>query len=196
MKTLLTTILVLLVAATAFAQLENSMGVFFSDTELIPATTNFDPTPSVPFSAWLALLNSTQATIGGYECTVTAVPDLTVLTVTGPNGWTNFGTFFNHLVGYGAPLPSADDVVLATFQLMYLVDTPSGIVLGPSDPSSVGGEGPAIWSDNPFILVTCNYTSGPNEGGLVATLHGDGIVFPDIVAAETQNWSGVRSLFE
>lgn len=197
MKILLSMVLLLLMAGSAFAQLDNSMGLFFSDTELSEEMTNADPVVSAPFNAYIALLMPTQETVGGYECMLTADPNLLALAVTGPNGWTNFGGNFNHLAGYGTPIPSTDDVVLCTFQFLYLVATPSDIVMGPSDPSSVGGAGPAIADgENPDILITCNYTSGPDAGGLVATLYGDGITFPPSVATQNASWSGVKSLFE
>ena len=198
MKTLLTMALVLLMAGTAFAQLENSMGVFFSDTEFTEANTNFDAAMNVPFAAHIVLMNPTQAAIGGYECSLAVSSSLLALSVGGPNGWTNFGDNFNHLVGYTSPLPSPGDVVFATFSLMYMVDgIASDMFMGPSVPSSVDDAGPAIADGaNPDLLIVCNYTSGPDMGGIVATLHGDGIEFPGGVATENQSWSGVKSLFE
>ena len=65
----------------------------------------------------------------------------------------------------------------------------------PSSPSSVGGVGPAMANGvNPDDLVACTYTSGPNQGGLVATFNGAGIEFP--VATEAHSLSSVKALFQ
>jgi hypothetical protein len=197
MKALMIASLVLLVSVPAFAQLENSIGIFFSDMEFTAENTNFDPVVAVPFDAWIVLLNPTVDTVGAYEASFTVDPSLLAVGVGGPNGWTNFGTPpFNHLVGYQVPVPAfGEDVVLGFFGFLYLVGTPSEIYMGPSEPSSVGGAGPAITDGaNPEILLVCNYTSGPDFGGLVATLYGTGIDFP--VPVESRSLSGVKALFD
>ena len=197
MKTLLTMALVLLLAGSAFAQHENSMGMFFSDTELTEGNTNFDPSLGVPFNAYLALMGPTQFSVGGYEVGVSAPATLLALAVTGPNGWTNFGSNFNHLCGYGTPVPSGGDVVLCTFQLLYTGTETAEIMLGASTPSSVGGEGPAIADGtNPDILIVCNYTGAAEYGNVVATLNGAGIMFPPTVATRSASLSDVKALFE
>jgi hypothetical protein len=196
MKTLMIASLTLLLAVPALAQLDNSIGIFFSESDLTMDNTNYDPTVGTPFDAWIALLETTVPTVGGYEVGITVDPNLLATVVEGPSGWTNFGSNFNHLAGYGVPLPAdGADIILCHFVLIYLVDTPSDIIMGPAEPSSVGGEGPAITDgENPDILVVCNYTSGPDFGGLVATLYGMGIDFP--VPVQSRSLSGVKALFD
>ena len=197
MKTLLTMALVLIMAGSAFAQLDNSIGVFFSDTELTEANTNADPAASTPFAGYIALLMPTQQSVGGYEVSLTVPATVLALSVTGPNGWTNFGDNFNHLAGYQTPLPTPADAVLCTYSFLSLDGGAGEMYMGASEPSSVDGAGPAIADGaNPDDLFVCNYTSGPDEGGLVATLHGPGITFPDVVATQNASLSGVKALFQ
>jgi hypothetical protein len=201
MKTLLTVILTLLIAGSAFAQLPNSMGVFFSDADLSEANTNANPTANVPFDAYIALLNTEVITVGGYECGLTAPGTLLALAADGPNGWTNFGgSNWNHLCGFMVPVPAyqTGDAVLGHLQLMYLSTDAANIVMGPATPSSFNNEGPGIADGaNPDWLILCPYTSGPDWPilGEVATLHGAGITFPESVATQNQSWTGVKALF-
>ncbi|MEZ4386500.1 MAG: hypothetical protein R3D98_02770 [Candidatus Krumholzibacteriia bacterium] len=197
MKTLLTLALVALMAGSAFAQLDNSMGMFFSDSDLTEANTNLD-NGAAPFNAYIAVIQTTMFTIGAYEVGIEiSNPAVFLLSVSGPNGWTNFGSNTNHLAGFQTPLPSsAGYAVMSTIQMLYTANDLVEVRMGPSSPSSVGGAGPALADgSNPDILYVCNYTSGPDMGGLVATLNGDGITFPGGVAAEAHSLSAVKALF-
>lgn len=196
MKTLLTLTMVVLLAGSAFAQMDDSMGLFFG-TDLLEADTNIDPVAYEPFDAYVALLNPTLGFIGGYEVGITMDdPSVLVLSVTGPNGWTNFGDNLNHLCGYGTPVMTGGvSVILSTLNLMCSTPAPLDIFMGPSVPSSVEDAGPAVADGtDPNNLVVCTYSSGPDFGGIVATFFGPGIVFPP-VATETASWSGVKALF-
>jgi len=197
MKTLLTLTLVVLMAGSAFAQLDNSMGMFFGD-ELTEANTNMD-TSAAPFNAYVAILNCTQFSIAAYEVEMD-LGGAFVLEATGPNGWTNFGSNTNHLCGYQTPLPCPEgDVVLSTLSVLYSGTDTVNIFFGPSNPSSVGGEGPAIADgSDPTILVTCGYTTCPDDEALegwVATFNGDGVDFCGVVATENQSWTELKALF-
>ena len=198
MKTLITVILTLLIAGSAFAQLQNSMGVFFSEADLSEGTTNANPAANTPFDAWIALLNTEVITVGGYECGLTAPGTLLALAADGPNGWTNFGgSNWNHLCGFMVPVPAyqTGNAVLGHLQLMYMSTDPAEIVMGPATPSSFNNEGPGIADGaNPDWLLLCPYTSGPDAGGVVATLHGDGITFPP-VGTQAETWTGVKAIF-
>lgn len=197
MKTLLTLTMVVLLAGSAFAQLDNSMGLFFG-TDLLEADTNIDPAVSTPFDAYVALLNPTLGFIGGYEVGITLNdPSLLVIAVAGPNGWTNFGDNLNHLCGYGTPVMTGGvSTILSTLTMMHLAPAPSDVFMGPSVPSSVEGAGPAVADGtDPNVLIICTYSSGPDFGGLVATFMGEGIEFPPGVATENASWSGVKALF-
>jgi hypothetical protein len=197
MKSLLTLTLVVLMAGSAFAQLDNSMGLFFSDSEFIEENTNLD-TAGAPFDVHIVLLEATVFSVGGYEVSVElSDAGVFILAVDGPNGWTNFGDNTNHLVGFQTPVPSdSGAALLCTLNMLYSGDATVDMFMGPSDPSSVDGAGPAIADGaNPDLLYICNYTSGPDFDGLVATLNGEGIDFPGGVATENQSWSNVKALF-
>ncbi len=191
MRTLLTISILTLLAGTAFAQFpgDNLMGVFFSDTEFTQETTNID-SGAVPFNAYLVLVNATVGTVGGYECAIDfANPSIFVLSVSGPNGWTNFGDNTNHLCGYQVPLPSEQPgTVLATLQLLYSVTDPVEISLGPATPPSIPGDMAIANGANPDELIACPCLTADC---VVATIWGDGVV-----ATEDQTWSSVKSLFE
>jgi len=197
MKTLLTLSLVVLLAGSAFAQLDNSLGIFFVDSGFDDDFTNFDPTPGVPFDAHIAIVNASVFTVGGYEVGIEFSEDAFVLAVDGPNGWTNFGDNLNHIVGFMTPVPSSTgEALLSTMNILYSGTGLNEFFMGPSTPSSFGGEGPGIADGgNPDLLYMCNYTSGPDFGGLVATLNGDGIRYPDVVATEAHSLSSVKALF-
>lgn len=197
MKSLLTLTLVVLMAGSVLAQdlLDNRMGIFFSDMEFTEENTNFDPA-GAPFDAYIVIVQTTMFSVGGYECGV-AIDNagVFVLAASGPNGWTNFGNNTNHLVGFQTPVPSdSGAAVLGVLNLLYSGTDLVNISMGPSDPSSVGGEGPAVADgSNPDILYTCPLT--PCEGDIVATLNGPGIEFCDPVATESQSWTNLKALF-
>ena len=202
MKTLLTLTLVVLMAGSAFAQLDNSMGIFFVDSDYhVPenaqANTNFD-TGAAPFNGYICMVGTTMFSIAAYEVGIEITdPGVFLLSVDGPNGWTNFGDNTNHLVGFMTPVPcQAGYCVLSTIQFLYSGAETVEMLMGPSDPSSVEGAGPALADGaNVDIVYVCNYTSGEELGGLVATLNGGGIQFPDVIATETQSLSSVKALF-
>lgn len=206
MKTLLTLTLVVLMAGSAFAQLDNSIGIFFVDSgfenpdpEVVRANTNFDPV-GAPFNAYICLVGTTMFSVAAYEVGMDIPGDVFILGVTGPNGWTNFGQSDNHLAGFMTPVPcSAGYCVLSTLNLLYSGTETVEIYMGPAFPSSVDEEGPALADGaNVDILYVCNYTSGESGvgvTGLVATLNGEGIEFPGGVATQAQSLSSVKALF-
>ena len=200
MKTLLTLSLVVLLAGSALAQdtLPNAMGLFFSETELTEANTNMD-TSGVPVDAYIALLNTDLFSVGAYEVGI-EISDASVfiLAADGPNGWTNFGQPNNHIVGYATPVPAVDgNAVLGHLSLLYSGADTVEMAFGPSTPSSFDGQGPGVADGtDPENLVLCTYVTGPDGGGLVATLNGAGVVFEGGgVATENHSWSGVKALF-
>jgi hypothetical protein len=191
MKKLLALTLVVMVAGGALAQTseDNMMGMFFAQP-FVDENTNFDPDGSAPFDAFTVLLNPTVETVGGYEVGVAVSdPSFFVLSLDGPNGWTNFGGNLNHLVGYQTPLPVVDGgTVLCTFQVLYSGSDVVTIAFGPAVPPSIPGVPVIANGANPDELIACNLTS---DGGYVATLNGDGVV-----ATEAHSLSGVKALFD
>lgn len=198
MKRLLTIALILVATAASAQFIENSMGMFFSETDFITDFTNWDTDPATPFDGYVVLVNPTMAAIGAYEVGIEiSDPAVFILGVTGPGGWTNFGDNLNHLCGYTTPLPSmTDGVVLSTMTMLYSGSQTVEIDFGPSAPSSVDDLGPAVADGiSPEILYVCNYTSGPNGGGLAATLNGDGVYGGGCPAVESCSYSAVKGLF-
>ncbi len=192
MKTLLTIAMLALLTSGAAALEDhelNMMGVFFSPTEFVDETTNLDTT-GAPFAAYLVLLNPTVESVGGYEVSIRFEPPLPfVLSVTGENGWTNFGDNTNHLCGYQVPLPSMGyGVVLATFTMLMTGTDYVEIWLGPSDPASIPGVPVIADGSNPDLLIPCNCTT---HDCMVATLNGDGVV-----ATTDETWTSVKALFD
>ena len=184
MKTLLSTLLIALLAVPALAV--DEMGISNSMTDhdgyiFVDAGT--------PFDFYVALIDPSSSAIGGYECGLSFVGgEPFVLNVSGPNNWTNFGGPLNHLVGYGTPLPATPFMVLCTINaLVPAAPFNALVVMGPSDPSSFGGVGPG-YSDgvDPTILVLC---SVPNDGVV-------GVITTEVVANQASTLSDVKSLFE
>jgi len=184
MKALLTLIATLSLVLPALAV--DSMGIsaatdFVDDFFLVEAGTAFD--------IYIVLIDPTSTLIGGYECSLefTGMTPF-LLSVTGPNGWTNFGGPTNHLVGYQEPLPASPVTVLCTISaLVNEAPFESTVIMGPADPSSFEGQGPG-YSDgeDPNILVLC---SVPQDGVV-------GVITTESVAIEASTLSQVRALFE
>jgi hypothetical protein len=117
-----------------------------------------------------------------------------VLGVTGPNGWTNFGSPTNHLAGFQTPLPVSGNntAVMATIQMLYSGSGLVDISMGASTPTSFDPPAPGIADGTDVdILYPCFLTSGVASGGVVATLNGGGVV-----ATEAHSLSGVKALFD
>jgi hypothetical protein len=189
MKKLLALALVVMVAGGALAQdtESNMMGMFFAEP-YVSENTNLN-TAAAPFNAFVVLLNASVELVGGYEVGIAiSDPTVFVLSVVGPNGWTNFGSNTNHLAGYATPLPAeADGTVLSVMNMLYTGGQEVQISFGEATPPSIPGAPVIADGSNPDILISCNLTS---DGGYVATLNGDGVV-----ATEAHTLTGVKALF-
>ena len=145
--------------------------------------------PLVPSEFYVVLVEPTHPIIGGYECSLSLTdPDPLILTASGPNNWLNFGTFLNHLVGYGTPLVAGDVTILATIRF-FVIEAPTlaNIVMGPAQPSSFDDAGPGYADGvDPRQLVLCDYTV---PGGQVGT------IVADVVPVVGKTFSGVKDLF-
>jgi hypothetical protein len=189
MRTLLIVSMIALLAGAASAQDGNQFGIFFSDSDFTQENTNWD-TDAAPFNGYLVLVGPTVSSVGGYECSI-ELSDATVfvLGVSGPNGWTNFGSNLNHLVGYQTPLPaSLPGTVLATVNMLYTSMALVEIRIGPASPPSIPGVPVIADGTDPENLIACSCVT---DDCLVATLNGDGVV-----ATEDYSWSGVKALFD
>jgi len=172
---------------------DNLMGMFFSDEEFTEYTTCMT-TSGAPFNAYIVTLNPEMESVSGYEVGISiSDPSVFVLSVAGPNGWTNFGDNTNHLVGFSTPLPVVDyAAVLSVLQMLYAGAEVVDIVFGAANPPSIPGHDGPVLADgsNPDILVPCAVTTHPSMNGLVATLNDCN---PSPV--ETQSFTSVKALF-
>lgn len=215
MKKLLALSLVLVIAGAALAyEYEGCtyrVGVFtgepFGDD-----TTNLDYTPFVPFDIHLVLI-SVVDDVQAYELAIELdTPGFISTGAVFPNGVNFGGTNFNHIVGYGAPVPPSGElnsVLLSTVSLLYSGGAdavPANIALLPSVPSSIDNDGPALVVND--LLVRTNYShwdySGCEEDlepgvfpETVFTMYGDGIpVEEPPVATQYHSLTGVKALFQ
>lgn len=184
MKTLLTILFVTLLAMPALAV--DTMGV----SGAMDSVEDFIfVAPSTPFDVYVVLIDPSSFSIGGYECGISFEGGAPlILGVTGPNGWTNFGDNTNHLCGYMTPVITGPVTVLSTLNCFVPAAPFEALVLmGPSNPSSFGGEGPG-YSDgaNPEVLVLC----GVPADGVV------GVITTEVVATEAHTLTSVKALFE
>jgi len=202
-KQLIAALIIIVLAGPVLAQVwdaPNSMGLFFSETDFSTDFTNADPASGEPFDAWIVVRWSSLQFIGGYECSLDMPATVFVLSVGGPNGWTNFGSQTNHLVGYATPVPAhaTGHAVLAHLELYYASPGVwADINMLAAEPSSFGGEGPGVVDgvdlDNLQLCRPSGYYCFSEN--LVATLWGDGI-YCDPLATEGLTWSSVKAVFE
>jgi len=196
MKQMIAFALVALMAGGVTAQWEgdNLVGMFFSGDEFSSSTMCIQ-TPGAPFNAFIVTLNPEMESVSGYEVGISiSDPSVFVLSVTGPNGWTNFGDNTNHLAGYGTPLPVENNAaVLSIMQLLYAGSDEVEIMFGPADPPSIPEHDGPVLADgaNPDILVPCAYTTDPSLAGNVAWLNG----ICDPTPVESQSFSSVKAIF-
>ena len=169
MRTALGVILALALVGPAFAYDDNTMGMFFSDSDFSDETRNLD-TSTAPFNGYVVLLAPTVSTVGGYEVGISlSESGVFVLGASGPNGWTNYGENLNHLVGYGTPLPVySSGAILGTVQMMYTADQLVRIHFGASDPASMPDVPVIADGSDPNVLIGCNVLG---SDGNVASLN-------------------------
>jgi hypothetical protein len=193
MKKLLGLALVALMAGGAFAQAPE-VGMFFSSTEFTQDMTNFDSI-GAPFNGYIVCFSfDNVGSVGGYEVGINVPAALFLLTVGGPNGWTNFGSPTNQICGYGFPLPApAEGVVLCTINMLYTGGPAPGVIeFHGSSPASIPGHDGVVIAngENPDELIACWLVTG-QINGVVASVNGDGVV-----AVEDHTWTSVKNLFD
>jgi hypothetical protein len=164
------------------------MGLFLAEDSYDEEHTNIDYEPQTVFVMHLVLLDAVGP-VAAYEVGIDLDPAFVVIDVSGPAGapLLNLGTGANLIVGFAEPLVPDDDgrILLGTIRVFpQTANVASNIALGPSRPSSVGGDGPAIVVDG--VLIRTNFTPLGFDGcdddlppGLfppaVATTFGDGV---------------------
>ncbi len=146
----------LLLSSAAFAQNDNMIGMFFTNdlaaiNDGIDAggphpDTNF-PNTFTPFFGYIVLVNPTVDSVAAYECSLElSDPSVFLLGVTGPNGWTNFGSQHQPprwLPPHRCRAPRWDRAGQRE-SAIHRHRPRSSSAFGPSEPSSFGPDGPAI----------------------------------------------------
>jgi hypothetical protein len=193
-------ILALLISAIANSVLAledgdygGTMGIYFSETEFTVETMNLTTPPSV-FYAYIVLTDAQVINVLAYEVGITlSSPDALILGASGPMGWVNFGTAYDHLVGYNDPLPVNEDGTIVLSRLTGVYDGTDQVdfLMGASSLESVPGwDGPVILDPDNDVLLVCHLSSG-------ATGYQDAVAWlnRDVVAVETATWSAIKELF-
>jgi len=215
MKTLLALVLVAMMAGVAAAQTqylyepcEYQLGLFFSldasERNFVEEATNIDYTEFTTFYMHLVVMNAPDL-VSAYELQIANVPDGAFLPtwVAVPNaGWLNLGDAFLHIATFGFPQPNADGYIYLGHWSMFALqaDIAAQITIEAPDPSSIGGDGPALVVNSQ--LVRANFTPVDYSGcdgedvapgdfpPYVATTFGDGVT-----AIENHSLTNVKNLF-
>lgn len=131
--------LLITVAAQSLAQ-DCSLAVMFEDGEgnLVDQIFlgGFEP-----FNGHLVLMSDLDE-LSGFSANIVIDPP-TVLLIqgpSGPNGFTNYGTWTQIVAGYTTPLPILEETVLCTLQMMTTVETSTTICVT----DAIVGEGPCL----------------------------------------------------
>ena len=199
MKKLLALTFAVMVAGGALAQtdMDNMLGMFFTNdvgqihmnmpaVEGVPhPDTNVDIL--APVDAFIVLLYPTIESVGGYEVGIGVDGPGFILSVLGPNGWTNFGDNTNHLVGFQTPVPAGEYGMVLCVMNIFPQGT-MGFTFGPSEPASIPGFPAIADGTNPENLLPCELTT---PDGIVATINGGGVV-----AVEEHTLTSVKALFD
>jgi len=187
MKRLVSLALVLVLAGGVLAQ--DNFGMYrMVDGEYSNFVMVDELTPGATLDLYITLHDPSVFVVGGFEVGID-MPEFTVVTDAEFDGINFGGSFTNLLVGYYTPIPAQETpVVLAT--LFVTVTAPDAGVCtmhGAVPPSIPGHDGPVIANGaNPDELIACGYVDGTP----------DVFLFSEVVAVETQTFSGVKALFE
>lgn len=119
---------------------------FYNHLEFL-SLLNITYTPGEPFSVYIMVCSTTQPVLG-LDASIILPPELVPVSVIPAPGttWINIGTATNILSGFSAPVfPDIDgNVHLATLDLIPGAVAVADIFMGPSEPSGIGGAGPAF----------------------------------------------------
>ncbi|MEZ4389144.1 MAG: hypothetical protein R3D98_16485 [Candidatus Krumholzibacteriia bacterium] len=89
------------------------------------------------------VLSAPIGDISAYEAGIAVSdPSLFILSVSGPNGWTNFGDNLNQLVGYSTPLPIDGPTALCMFAMLMTGGGYVEICVTGTEPSQFGTPAP------------------------------------------------------
>ncbi len=188
MKRLLSLALVLVLAGGVMA--EDNFGMYrMVDGEYSNFVMVDELTPGETLDLYITLHDPSVFTVGGFEVGID-MPDFTVVTDADLRDGINFGgAFTNLLVGYLAPIPVQQDVIVLATLFTTVTEPAPGVCTmhGAVPPSIPDHDGPVIANGaNPDELIACGYVDGTP----------DVFLFSEVVAVESQTFSGVKALFE
>ncbi len=188
MKRLLSLALVLVLAGGVMAQ--DNFGMYrMVDGEYANYVMIDELTPGASLDLYITLHDPSIFSVGGFEVGID-MPDFAFVTDADLRDGINFGgAFTNLLVGYTAPIPAQEDVIVLATLVTTVGEPAPGVCTmhGANPPSIPGHDGPVIANGaNPDELIPCGYVDGT----------ADVFLFSEVVAVETATYSGVKALFQ
>jgi len=192
MKKLVALLLVSFMATSAMAVVDpdpDMIGLYFDELADQPCVEGL--APYVPTFLYVIVTNPTIDAIGGFECEITWDGAALVTGVTFPTDFVNVGNNTNIIVGYSTPIPTTTATIVARVDFLY-TDTaggPTGLYMGPSNPSSNEFGYPTVldgalneipWGTSTVIGEYNAMVNGNCEG---------------VVANEDASWGSVKSLY-
>jgi len=171
--------LISLVVLAGAATAQSTMAISFVSDDLVSNTA-----PTDPMVDMYILIDTEFDSIAAYECSVMlGAEGVFVLSATGPNGWTNFGSITNQIVGFTEPLPADGWTLVCEMRLLLTnLDIYCPVILGPYSPSSFDPPAPGIANgENLDEIQACTAINGYINGE---------------VAVESVSLSSVKALFQ
>ncbi len=186
------TILMILVTVPMLAQAQDEVGIYWD----AGFTSNIGQTATIPgVATGYVVLHNPSGTGGvlGWEACIEIVGPASF------TGWDfqgqaiNAGTDPCFAVGYSAPLPTGNDIILASFNIVALETGPITIDMRPAWSASLPGQLSYIPGDDPENLVAM-YTvtgteavAGLNGGNPGVIIERDAIDFGSVVLGESRS---------
>jgi hypothetical protein len=146
--------------------------------------------------------------LSAYEMNMQGLPAGAILSweAIAGSGWINIGDINNHIAAFGFPQPNPGGVThLGRWNVIALTGgVAADVTIGPSIPSSVGGDGPGmvvngeLWRMNytPWDFSGCDMDFPPDPTPvLVGTTFGQGVEIIVGLATETMSLTNVKALF-
>jgi hypothetical protein len=176
MKYLITVVFLCLIATSSFGvvtQCPDQLGIYFDQT----ADNNcLTVGPSIPFSAYVILVNPTAPSINafefGFQNVVPAGMESLIFmlssTITNDGGgYVDVGDHTHlggdYIVGLANPIPAQSALTLVSWQYMLLADFPVEMYLGASSKPSIPGDLPVVQDATNHVLMQVDISSGdPN----------------------------------
>ncbi len=211
MKKLLVIALAMMVGGSAFATPidpdANMMGLYLdvdaAEQPFVEGLAAFSTT-----QVYAVLTNPTFDELHGFEFGYSLDGNGMVLATAFANPQAlNVGTGTNFIVGFGAPTTCTEATLLLTLDVMYMDATTTsalGLLIGPSDPSSIPGSGLPIMLLANGELLTLGYSTQAMTNGIRTVVVSAGMIGAasdfvpadfNVVATEPATFDSVKSLY-